>query len=208
MTLVYHDAKIIPLKHGLYRLDVGDNRLRVFDGEAQVTQNDQTTQVRAGHQIEFGTVFLASKFDRKYGDSLDSWAANRSQRIAQANLTSANMVSSGGGYSSYNSSNWVWNPYFGLFTFVPYSGFGYNPYGWTIYSPRTVGYYYAYQQPNYANSGNAGNARITNGLSNSNNSGSAQGTAMSSSIGSAAPMSAGTASVGRGPSGGGARGGR
>ncbi len=211
VTLLYHDAKIIPLKHGLYRLDVSDNRFRVFDGEAQVVQNDQTAQVKAGHQIEFGSVFLASKFDRKYGDSLDSWAANRSQRIAQANLTSANMVSSGGGYSSYTSSNWVWNPYFGLFTFVPYSGFGYNPYGWTIYSPRTVSYYYAYQQPNYSNSGNAGNARITNGLSNSSNSGSVQGTAISSSIGSAAPMSAGAASVGRGPSGGGgggARGGR
>jgi len=211
VTLLYHDAKIMPLKHGLYRLDVSDNRFRVFDGEAQVIQNDQTTQVKGGHQIEFGSVFLASKFDRKYGDSLDSWAANRSQRIAQANVTAANMVSSGGA-SSYTSSSWVWNPYFGLFTYLPYSGFGYNPYGWTIYSPRTVGYYYAYQQPTYANSGNAGNARITNGLSNGNTSGSVQGTAISSSIGSAAPMSAGAASVGRGPSGGGggggARGGR
>jgi hypothetical protein len=162
VVVMYHDARISPLKHGLYRLDVADNRFRVFDGEAQVVQGDQTSQVKAGHQIEFGSVFLAGKFDRKVGDNLDSWAANRSQRIAQANLTAANMVSSGsGGASSYTSSNWVWNPYFGLFTYLPSSGFGYNPYGWAIYSPRTVGYYYAYQQPAYyggnRNNGNSGN---------------------------------------------------
>ena len=39
VVVLYHDAKISPLKHGLYRLDVSDNRLRVFDGEAQVIQN-------------------------------------------------------------------------------------------------------------------------------------------------------------------------
>jgi hypothetical protein len=204
VTVLYHDAKIIPLKHGLYRLDVSDNRFRVFDGEAQVIQNDQTAQVKAGHQIEFGSVFLASKFDRKYGDSLDSWAAGRSQRISQANLTAANMVSSGSGASSYTSSNWVWNPYFGLFTYLPYSGFGYNPYGWTIYSPRTVGYYYAYQQPTYNNSRNNGT-----GFNNTNggNSGSTTSSPITSSVGSATLSSPGTASVGRGPSGGG-RGGR
>ena len=181
----------------------------MFDGEAQVIQNDQTAQVKSGHQIEFGAIFLASKFDRKVGDSLDGWAANRSQRIAQANVTAANMVSSGSGASSYTSSNWVWNPYFGLFTYLPYSGFGYNPYGWTIYSPRTVSYYYAYQQPAYNNGRNNGS-----GFNNTSggNSGSTSGSAISSSVGSATLMSPGAASVGRGPSGGGggggARGGR
>jgi hypothetical protein len=213
VVVLYHDAKISPLKHGLYRLDVSDNRFRVFDGEAQVIQGDQTSQVKAGHQIEFGSVFLAGKFDRKVGDNLDNWAANRSQRIAQANLTAANMVSSGGGSSSYTSSNWVWNPYFGLFTFLPSSGFGYNPYGWAIYSPRTVGYYYAYQQPAYyggnnGNSGNNGNngsfGSTASALSSGNPSAAPRGS-ISSSAGMSAPSpsSGGRAAV---SSGGGGRG--
>jgi hypothetical protein len=208
VVVLYHDAKISPLKHGLYRLDVSDNRFRVFDGEAQVIQGDQTSQVKAGHQIEFGSVFLASKFDRKVGNSLDGWAANRSQRIAQANVTAANMVSSGsGGASSYTSSNWVWNPYFGLFTYLPSSGFGYNPYGWAIYSPRTVSYYYAYQQPAYYggnngnNSGNGNNAnngsmRSINTGATGNPGGSPRGS-MSSSAGLSAPASSGMSSGGR-----------
>jgi hypothetical protein len=207
VVVLYHDAKISPLKHGLYRLDVSDNLFRVFDGEAQVIQGDQTSQVKAGHQIEFGSVFLASKFNRKVGDNLDGWAANRSQKIAQANLTAANMVSTGsGGASSYTNSSWVWNPYFGLFTYLPSSGFGYNPYGWAIYSPRTVGYYYAYQQPAYysgGNNGTSGNSPLTSSVTpaTGNPGGSTRGS-MSSSAG----MSGGGPSGGRASSGGGGRG--
>jgi len=160
VMLLYHDAKITPLKHGLYRLDAAQNRFRVFEGEAQVIQGDQTAQVKGGHQIEFGAVFLAGKFNRKVGDTLDTWAAARSQRIAQANYTSANMVSRGG-TSSYTNSNWVWNPYFGLFTYLPATGYGYNPYGWMIYSPRTVVYYNTYQ-PGYG-AYSASNGSIDNG---------------------------------------------
>jgi hypothetical protein len=160
--ILFHDVKITPLKHGLYRLDTSENRFRVFEGEAQVIQGDQTAQVKGGHQIEFGAVFLASKFNRKVGDSFDVWASARSQRIAQANFTSANMVSRGG-TSSYTTSSWVWNPYFGLFTYLPASGYGYNPYGWMIYSPRTVVYYYNnYQQPAYG-AYSASNASIDSG---------------------------------------------
>lgn len=160
VTVQFKDASISPLKHGLYRLDADENRFRVFDGEAQVLQNDQTTVVKGGRQVEFGAVLATSKFDRKHGDALDVWASNRSERIARANFTSANMVSRGG-TSAYTGSNWVWNPYFGLFTFLPAYGYGYNPYGWMLFSPRTVVYYY-YQQPASYSPYSAANASIQN----------------------------------------------
>ncbi len=68
--LMYRDAKITPMKHGLYRIDADKNTLKVWDGEAQVLRGDDTTIVKAGHQLEFATVFLATKFSRKDADNL------------------------------------------------------------------------------------------------------------------------------------------
>jgi hypothetical protein len=46
----------------------------------------------------------------------------------------------GYGYSPYGM--WAWNPYFGVFTYLPGMGYGYSPFGWAIYSPSTVGTLY------------------------------------------------------------------
>ena len=35
---------------------------------------------------------------------------------------------------------WAYNPLFGMYTYLPYDGFGYSPFGYTYYSPVTVGY--------------------------------------------------------------------
>ena len=34
----------------------------------------------------------------------------------------------------------MFNPMFGMYTYMPYSGFGYSPFGYTYYSPTTVVY--------------------------------------------------------------------
>ncbi len=177
LMLLFHGAKITPLKHGLYRLDANENRFRVFEGEAQVLQGEQTAQVKAGHQIEFGAVLADGKFNRKTTDALDGWAGARSERIAQANLVSANMMSRGGASSSYTNSSWVWNPFYGLLTYLPAKGYGYNPYGWMIYSPRTVVNFYngSQQLSTYSASnasinsrGSISNASMSNGAVSSN----------------------------------------
>jgi hypothetical protein len=179
LMLLFHGAKITPLKHGLYRLDANENRFRVFEGEAQVLQGQQTAEVKTGHQIEFGAVLANGKFNRKTTDALDAWAAVRSERIAQANLVSANMMSRGGASSSYTNSSWVWNPIYELLTYLPARGYGYNPYGWMIYSPQTVvNFYNGYQQQQpstySANNssidsrGSISNASMSNGAASSN----------------------------------------
>ena len=58
----------------------------------------------------------------------------------------------GGCYSQ--NGMWAWNPYYGMFTYLPGMGYGYNPFGWPIYSPMTVGSVYV--------PGNYGSSPLTN----------------------------------------------
>jgi hypothetical protein len=70
-----------------------------------------------------------------------------------------NPYNNGGyGYSPYGM--WAFNPYYGMYTYLPGMGYGYNPFGWAFYSPATVGYLYvpanygaAVGRPAYTNVG-------------------------------------------------------
>lgn len=54
----------------------------------------------------------------------------------------------GFGYNPLFLGGWMFNPMFGMYTYLPYSGFGYSPFGYMYYSPTTVGY-----APYYGGSG-------------------------------------------------------
>jgi hypothetical protein len=111
-------------------------------------------------------------------DALYRWSDRRASYVAQANVVSASAVGNnyaGGGYGyndlaygglgygglglgglgfggfGYNPGflgGWAFNPMFGMYTYLPYSGFGYSPFGYTYYSPTTVAY-----APSYGGSG-------------------------------------------------------
>jgi hypothetical protein len=207
LMLQFHDVKITPTKHGLYRMDAGQNRFRVFEGEAQVLRGDDAVQVKGGHQVEFDAVLASSKFRKKAQDSLDLWAAERSEEIALANFSSANMVRRAG-TSSYTSSGWYFNPYLSMFSYLPFSGYGYSPYGWLLYSPRTIVYYYAptsYPQQSAStnsaeNRGNVGsfNSAITSPNSSIGSIAAPVGASSGGMGGTRAPASSGGAGGGRG----------
>ncbi|MGP0073057.1 MAG: hypothetical protein ACLPWF_14130 [Bryobacteraceae bacterium] len=54
----------------------------------------------------------------------------------------------GFGYNPAFLGGWAFNPIFGMYTYLPYSGFGYSPFGYTYYSPNTAVY-----APYYGGSG-------------------------------------------------------
>ncbi len=53
--------------------------------------------------------------------------------------------------------SWMFNPYFGMFTYMPFSGMYYSPFGFPYYSPGLVGYLYGPGSPYYY-SGTGGRA--------------------------------------------------
>jgi hypothetical protein len=146
ITLVYGDAHIELIKKGLYRVDADPGKLRVYEGEARVTAGSQTLIARKGRAVVLGAVLDMSGFDVKDADALMRWASRRAEYLAQANVSAARSASSlgylGGGSGYGGMGSWAWNPWYGMFTYMPYgNGMYYSPFGYPYYSPYNVGYY-------------------------------------------------------------------
>jgi len=128
-------------KKGLFRIDASPARLRVYEGQARVTSGSESLTARKGHQINLDTAKLAdTRFETKDTDAFYRWSSRRAEYVAAANVISAR-VTSNSSYSSGFTSNpgaWSWNPYFGMFTFLPASGVYWSPFGSPFYSPAMV----------------------------------------------------------------------
>lgn len=142
VTVVQQGASIQLVKRGLYRFDGEPASVRVFDGELLVTVGDRKVEVSEGRMLSLGSDLAVAKFDKDGTDSLDRWSRRRAEYVAMANVSAANSIRRSG--NSWNSNGWAWNPYFGMFTYVPMSGSYYSPYGYRYWSPNAV---YALYQP-------------------------------------------------------------
>jgi hypothetical protein len=183
IELVFKNDSIRLQKQGLYRVDTEPARFQVFEGEAVVTDPSGQLTLKSGKQTNLAGVLMAENFDRKADDqdALYRWSDRRASYVAQANVVSASAVGnsysgSGSGYNGYGYNGygfsglgyggfgynpaflggWAFNPMFGMYTYLPYSGFSYSPFGYTYYSPATVAYAPSYGGSGYAYGGGAG----------------------------------------------------
>ena len=158
VQLVYKSDTIILAKQGLYRLDTEPTRFRVYSGEAIVKDEAGEVTLKAGKETSLGALLTAQNFDRNDQDELYRWSDRRAGYVAQANVASANSTGGSGYGSGYSGlgglgygglgygygygflGGWMLNPMFGMYTWLPYAGFGYSPFGYTYFSPYTVAY--------------------------------------------------------------------
>ncbi len=230
LTLVAKDATVVITKRGLYRFDVDQSKIKVFEGVLGVTVNGQSSLVGAGKMMDTATASV-EKFDKEATDALDHWARHRAELIAMANASSAKQVhdygcapnsnfaaiNNGVGVNSpcYNPCNsWRYNPWYGLITYIPCGANIYSPYGYRYWSPYNVmRAYYTPPAPIYNGGGGYGtntgsyagmsqtSAGYSGAMSTSSSSVSSSTAAVSS--GTSTSSSAGSASSGHGSAGGG-----
>ena len=144
VTVVSGDATVHPLKAGIYRFDSAANELRVFNGVAEVTSGEKTVQVKEGHRIALDTMSVQS-FDKSANDALNRWSERRSASVSIANVGAAASVDHSLLAGGIFPGGWYFNPYFGMYSFVPGFGMGsmaYSPYGCPLLSPFNL--YMAY----------------------------------------------------------------
>ena len=161
ITVLFHNSEVELKKRGLYRFDSDPAaRLRVYEGESKIASGDKKpVEAKKGHEVVFDSDKLeARNFDTKETDAFYRWNERRDEYIAQANITSARSAGASGSglYSSgaysgddAGAGTWAWNPWFGMFTFMPYTGMYYSPFGFGYYSPYTVGYLFMPGSPYY-----------------------------------------------------------
>ena len=124
-------------KRGLFRIDADPARLRVYDGEALVIAGAEPLKVKEGRAAMLNGVVTAEKFDKNAGDAFHRWAGRRAGYMAAANVSVAKSILDGN-RGGWNTSGWQYNPYFGMFTFIPANGIYFSPFGYAYYSPRRV----------------------------------------------------------------------
>lgn len=160
VTLIYKDWNVSLSKKGLYRVDTDPARLRVFDGEAQVVAPKQAVEVKKAKELYFGPVLSAEKFDSKQTDELYRWSSRRSEYLSMASISAAKSLRDSG--SGWSTSGWSFNPWYGMYTFVPYNGVYMSPFGFDFWSPMQVmNFYSPYYYGGYYGTGYTRGGRVS-----------------------------------------------
>ncbi len=134
ITVLAGQREIRIERTGLYRFDVPEGeapRLRVFAGEALIG----SLRVKSNKEVTLDDL-VVSKFNPEDTDPLDRWSRRRANYVAMASVSASRMAWERG--FALTGSSWMWNPYFGMFGFLPYRGVAMSTYGFGFYSPRTV----------------------------------------------------------------------
>jgi hypothetical protein len=218
VTIVAKDATVHLRKSGVYRFDSEPAELRVFKGAVDVEAGGKTFELKEGKALGLTSELAIAKFDTKDSDALSRWSYRRAEYVSMANVSAAKTLSDGGGYTGYGSglynagygignpcinprsSLWAFNPYFGMYTYIPCSGRYSSPYGFLFWSPLTVYQVYAARpvyQSGWGRDAGFGANRGYTGLSQA--SGGYSGAARSVSSGSVSAGSPGP-SAGAAPS--------
>jgi hypothetical protein len=151
VTIAQKAATITIAKEGLYRVDNEPPLVKVYDGEADVDQGGQVQTVHKGRMLLLNGVSVAEKFDTRTGDPLFRWARRRAEYLAMANVSAAKYAYDQG---LQGLSRWMWNPYFGMYTFLPYRGIYRSYWGYNFWSPGAV--YVVYRPPSTGGGGFGG----------------------------------------------------
>lgn len=172
VTIVYKDFEAQPLHNGVFELTSQPSQVRVFKGEAKVTGNGTSLNVKDGNLAALTTTMATAKFDAKEGDDLYLWSRDRSAYLSAGNMASAHTLATSGyavnayGYgnayagSGWNpamwrgfSGGWYYNSYLNMYSYLPFSGTIYDPFGYGFYNPATIADAYV---PGYYWSGSGG----------------------------------------------------
>ena len=189
LMLVYSGNTMIVEKAGLYRVDTDPARFRVYEGQAVVKSDSGQLTLKAGKETLLNGVLAANKFDNKIGDELYRWSSRRAGYVAAANVSAARSTYTSS--SGVSAGGWQFNPWFGMYTFVPFgSGVLYSPFGYSYWSPYAAywyapGYYYGGGNGWRGGSGSSGRAAYTSAASRTSGdfTGAASGRAISGGFG-------------------------
>jgi hypothetical protein len=138
IRILQNGSEVRLLKQGLYGFEAEFDKVRVFHGSAEITAGDRHFRLGDDQELTIGgTALKAVHYEgRQYEDEFYRWSGLRSGYLSEASVNVAGMyVGPGPGWYGLG---WYWDPWFGVYTFVPADGVFWSPFGWGFYSPLFV----------------------------------------------------------------------
>jgi len=158
VTVIYKDYQLQPMKFGIFEITSDPAQMKVFKGQANAVAGVAKTAVREGHTLVLSAALLSEKFDEKQVDDLYLWARDRGAALSAVNMASARSLSANGfsanslyqggmypglGFNSGFSGGWYQNNALGLYTYMPYGGTYWSPFGYGYFSPGSIYSFYS-----------------------------------------------------------------
>ena len=182
------ESRFAILQTGIYRFNVdADGKAQAVVRKGKVLFADGVVKEGKKILIASGGSPLINEFDKKAQDSFDIWSKGRAETLIAANRKLSDRAMKRSLSSVVVSNLWLYDPFFGGFTFLPY-GSGYNsPYG---FGYRRSNPYCDPWRNNYAGNwghGGSGGGDSSGGSGGGNTSGGSRGGGTVSGGGAAAP---------------------
>lgn len=132
-------------KAGLYRIDVASDAitLTVRHGEASFVKADGTLEKLKKNKRALITAneHQIAKFEPAQADEFDLWSADRAELLVAANQSFIRRMGSWR-WPNLLWSAWIYDPFFGCYTFFPWGAGFWSPYGFGFYYPWYPGGYW------------------------------------------------------------------
>ncbi len=191
LALTWREQTVPILRAGLYRFQAGADSMRVYVAKGKLQLAGMKGALKSGRYVDLsgaGTLSAAVKYDVKEGDEFDRWNRSRGEQLALASVSAVNAFLRQP--YSFRSSAWFLDPFFGFYTYLPYSYAVRSPFGFTYQCPRAV-----YHQGRPSTGTRAGGA--SGGGASGGAAGHAGGSSSGSSGGVSRPSSPSSGSGGR-----------
>ena len=147
---VYHFTTNGPNTSAMLRVLSGEVNTDEFGGKlpkGKALILARETKVRTDYLI--ATAPRVVKLEKNFSDEIIRWSKRRNSYLAAANVWAAKNVFEGSSRNSWQNNFWYWNPYFGMYTFIPGRGNIDSYWGFRFFYPRGAYHYY-----NWANEQN------------------------------------------------------
>lgn len=151
-------------KRGVYHFSTnGPNAnaaIRALSGEVNTDEMEGFSgKLTKGKSLVLKSPRVAvEKLEKDFSDEMTRWSKRRDSYLAAANVWAAKNIFERLTEYSYRQSNfWYWNPYFGMYTFIPGRGNIDCYWGFRFFNPKGAANYYNWASETNAYSGGSGN---------------------------------------------------
>lgn len=146
-------------KRGVYHLSTNgpnaDAVIRVLSGEINTGEIEEFSgKLTKGKSLVLKDPRVAvEKLEKNFSDEIIRWSKRRDGYLAAANVWAAKNIFEKTARNSWQNNLWYWNPYFGMYTFIPGRGNIDCYWGFRFFYPRGAYHYYNWASGRNAYSG-------------------------------------------------------